>query len=445
MKSSVLRNTLIGVLAILVGVLLVAVGFLGRTLMEPGGIKAALAAPPVPRPVATDFAVIPEIATILGTDFVEANKVTPDAMRDGAIKGMFSALGDSHSQYLSPQEYALSKGDFEGAFEGIGATVAKQGDFLVIVRPIPNSPADKAGLKPGDTILKVNDEDAKGWTVEQGVLRIRGPRGTTVRIQIKHADGTQADLSIKRDSIAVESVSTDPPGGALKDAAGNAVTDLAYIRIRSFTRTTPDEFRKAVKAAETAKAKGILLDLRGNPGGLLKETAEIADMFLDKGTIVTSVDRDGHEDTISATAGTITSLPVVIMQDEFSASGSEVLASALKENGRAKVVGSRSFGKGTVNHIRELSNGGAVYVSIARWLTPARNQIEANGVTPDYPITLTQDDITALRDPAAFTAIDLLHGVPVTPAPQPAPRTTATPGATGPRGATGASGATGSR
>ena len=409
MKSTVIRNALVGVVAVLVAVLLVTAGFLGRVLTETAGAAGLPVKAATSDSVTKDFAILPEIATILGEDFVEAAKARPELMRDGAIKGIFEALADPHSQYLTPQEYALSKGDFEGAFEGIGATVSKQGDFLVIVRPIPQSPAEKAGIKPGDVILAVNDENAMGWSVEQGVLRIRGKRGTVVKLKIRHADGKEETIEIKRDSIAVESVSTDPPGGALKDAQGNTVSDLAYIRIRSFTRTTPDEFQKAVKAAEAAKMKGIIIDVRGNPGGLLGETVAIADMLLDKGNVVTQVDRAGKEQTSSARAGVITNLPIVVEQDEFSASGAELLAAALKENGRAKVVGTRSFGKGTVNHIRELSNGGAVYVSIARWLTPARVQIEGNGVQPDVAVALTPEDITALRDVPTHKAIDILR------------------------------------
>src|SRR5262249_30470532 len=159
-------------------------------------------------------------------------------------------------------EYALSKGDFDGAFEGIGATVAQQGDYLVIVKPIAGSPAEKAGVKAGDTILAVNDEDAKGWTVEQGGLRIRGPKGTTVKIKLRHGDGTEATLNIKRDAISVDSVSTTPPvPGGLKDKDGNAVTDLAYIHILQFTKTTPDEFQKALKTSLASNPKGIILDL----------------------------------------------------------------------------------------------------------------------------------------------------------------------------------------
>jgi len=409
----VLSKVLFGVLGTLVAVLLVAIGFLGRIVMEPARTQAPDAAAKAnaanAQAVDQDFAILSEIAKVLGEDFVQADQAKSSTLRDGAIEGIFAALKDPHSTYITPEDYAISKNDFEGAFEGIGATVSKQDDWLVIVQPLPNTPAERAGLKPGDVILAVDGESAQGWTVEKGVLHIRGVAGSSVKLSIRHTDGKEETLSVQRASIKQASVSNVPPGGKLMDSSGKEVTDYAYIQIRSFTRTTPDEVQKAIDAANKAKAKGIILDLRSNPGGLLNETVQVADMFLDKGTIVTQVDRAGTEQTAAAKAGVLTDLPVVVLQDQFSASGAELLAAALKENNRATVVGTRSFGKGTVNHLRELSNGGAVYVSIARWLTPARNQIEAQGVQPNIDVSPTQEDIQARRDIWAYRAIDALR------------------------------------
>ncbi|MCH7898430.1 MAG: hypothetical protein IIC62_03685, partial [Proteobacteria bacterium] len=186
-------------------------------------------------------------------------------------------------------------------------------------------------------------------------------------VESGNAGGLGRVVTIVRDQILVASVDTAPPGGVLRDADGNVATDVGYIRILQFTARTPQELLDAVDAAVEAGAVGLIIDVRSNPGGLLVETAQTADMFLDSGMIVIQVDRNGLERSIEARPGVVTDLPLVILQDEFSASGSELLAAALQENGRATVVGTRSFGKGTVNHTRELSNGGAIYVSIARW------------------------------------------------------------------------------
>ncbi len=401
-----------GVIALIIGVLLVAVGFLGRMVTEPEAATAPSSAQPIASSGgagALDFGVLNEILNILQQDFVEPERVNEELLFEGAINGIFTALGDPHSTYIDPTTYAISRDDFSGAFQGIGATVAAQDGYVVIVQTMPGTPAEEAGIQAGDAILAVNGEDAAGWTVDRAVLAIRGPLGTTVDLTLRRLDGSEETLTLVRDEIQVASVDALPPGGVLRDSAGNEAPDIGYIRIRSFTSRTPQELNDQIAAAAERGVRGLILDVRGNPGGLLVETAQTADMFLDEGIIVTQVDRDGTQRSISARDGTVTDLPIVVVQDEFSASGSELLAAALQDNGRATVVGTRSFGKGTVNHARELSNGGAVYVSIARWLTPAGNQIEGAGVSPDVPVTLTADDIEGGRDVALFRAIDALR------------------------------------
>ena len=420
-NSTALRNTLLGVIGILIGVMLIAVGFLGRAITEDDEV-AAVAAPTVtadssPDPVlqsGPDFLVLDEILQILENDFVEPDLVDPEYLHGAAIRGIFDALDDPHSTYIDPQTYAMSREGFSGVFQGIGATVEKPAgsDYIVIVRPLPDTPAARAGLLSGDQILAVDGEDAAGWTLDEGVLRIRGPQGTPVELLIRHPDGVEELITIVRDEIHSVSVSTQPLlQQTLTDSAGNEVTDIGYVYIAQITRRTPDELTQIVNELEDRGVTGLIIDVRLNPGGLLAETTEIADMFLDQGPIVIQVDRDGNEQVWSSSPGQITYLPIVIIQDEFSASGSELLAAALQENGRATVIGVDSFGKGTVNNVRELSNGGAVYVSIARWLTPDRNQIEGRGVKPDIVVEFTMDDIDQGRDVQAERAIDFLRDI----------------------------------
>ncbi len=432
MKSNLLRNTLVGVIAVLVAVLLVTTGFLVRVLTEgdTGSVPAA-ATPAATKSGAddpNDYSILGEMAKILAQDYVDPDKATPEALRNAALKGFFDAL-DPHSAYIDPESYALSRDDFEGAFEGIGATVAKEGDFVVISTPLPNTPAERAGIRAGDIVLEVDGQSAEGWSVQLAVSKIRGPIGSKVTLKIKHADGNIETLTIARDKIPVESVSRLPLfGGVLRDAAGEEVKDIGYMRIRSFSRNTPEEVEKTLKEIIAGGAKGLIIDVRSNPGGLLQETIQIADMFLDSGQIFYQQDRSGRETGAVARAGMLTNLPIVVLQDEFSASGAELLAGALQENGRAKVVGTRSFGKGTVNHARDLSNGGALYISIGRWLTPKHNQIEGKGITPDYEVRMTLEEIEARKDIPAVRAVDMLRGKPLPP-PSPAPTSspTATP------------------
>ncbi len=426
MNSNAARNALVAVLSALIGVLLIAAGFLAAVIVFDDGDEVAapaavaeVTATPVADPTeAPDTAAVEdggtihpgifeEIIDILQEDFVEPDRIDRQYLFEGAIGGIFTALNDPHSTYIDPRTFAVSRGDFRGAFQGIGATIAQQDNYVVIVRPLPGTPAERAGIQPGDVILEVDGESAEGWSVEKAVLRIRGRTGTTVELLVRHSDGSEELIPITRDEILVASVGTAPPGGVLKDSDDNEVTDLAYIRISTFTARTPTELRQAIEAA--GDVKGLVLDVRSNPGGLLVETAQVADMFLDGGTILVQVDREGNEQVFDAQPGTFSDLPIAILQDEFSASGSELLAAALQENGRAIVVGANSFGKGTVSHARDLSNGGAVYVSIARWLTPDRNLIEGRGVIPDIEVELTIEDIEERRDVALFRAIDALR------------------------------------
>ncbi|MBM4415888.1 MAG: S41 family peptidase [Chloroflexi bacterium] len=418
MGSQGVRAVLLSAITVLIASMLFAFGFLLHAVIDRNQDDQARA---VQRSAVADGLdeldpkLLDEIIAILQEDFVDQTRIDRELLLQGAVQGIFTSLNDPHSTYIDPRTYSLSRGDFSGAFQGIGATVAKDGDYVVISRPLPDTPAERAGIRAGDRLLSVNGEDAFGWGVQKAALKIRGPRGTTVEIKVRRADGSEHTFKIVRDEVLVASIDTTPPTRKFIDTTGAEVKDLAYIHIRSFTSRSPKELSDAVEAAQRAGAKGLILDVRGNPGGLLRETAQITDMFLEKGTILAQIDRDGREQRIEARAGNeITKLPLVIVQDETSASGSEVLAAALQENGRATVVGSKSLGKGTVNHARELSNGGAVYVSIARWLTPKGAQIEGQGVQPDVAIALTADDIEQARDVAILRAIELLRsGTPV--------------------------------
>ena len=413
------RNALASVALAMIGVLLIAAGFFAAIIViDNGGPEATPASVadvptmPTAAPAAAGRSeihsgLIDEIITILKELFVDPELVDSPALIEAAINGIFSELGDPHPAYIDPPTFAVSRPDFRGAFQGIGATIARQDNFVVIVRPLPGTPAERAGIRAGDIILEVDGESAEGWSVEKAVLLIRGRTGTTVELLIRRGDGAEELLPITRDEILVASVGTTPPGGVLKDSNDNEVADLAYIRIRTFTARTPGELRRAID--EAGEVAGLILDVRSNPGGLLVETAQTADLFLDGGNILVQIDRDRNEQVFDAQPGAVTDVPIAILQDEFSASGSELLAAALQENGRAIVVGARSFGKGTVSQAVELSNGGAVYVSIARWLTPDRNLIEGQGVTPDIEVEPTIEDIETHRDVVLHRAIDALR------------------------------------
>lgn len=366
-----------------------------------------------------------EIYEVLRQNHVDGELLTPDAVRQAAIEGILRLLNDPHTAYVSPAEIAAGALDLSSTYQGIGASVTDRNGVIEIVAPFRDSPAERAGIRPGDIILAVDGEPTDGWTSVQAVQKIRGPAGTSVTLTVKHTDGTLEEITIVRGDILIESVFTEPPlevipgesGTKLVDANGIEVSDIAYIHISQFHDRTLAELRQKLSDVERRGYRGLIIDLRANPGGLLGATVQVTDEFLDSGIILTEVDAEGKRQTWEATPGGIaTSIPIVVIVDSSSASGAEVMAAALQDHGRAKVVGTRSFGKGTVNQAIELSKCGlpegcgALYVTVGRWLRPSGRDIEGLGVTPDVEVAMTQDDYVDRGDIQLFAAIDLLRG-----------------------------------
>jgi len=370
-------------------------------------------------------AIIDEILSLLKSSYVDKDTLNTEALRSAAIGGVIAALNDSHTEYLSPADLKAGVLSLDSSYDGIGASVSDTSGPVTIVAPFRESPAEQAGIRPGDTILAVDGESTEGWTKEEAVDRIRGPKGTTVRLSVKHTDGQTADLEITRGEIPLESVYSDllletvpgESGENMVDRDGNVVSDLAYIHISQFHDRTVGELKAKLAGIESKGFKGLILDVRDNPGGLLGATVDVSDEFLNSGTILAEVDAQGKRQSWSAKSGGLaTKIPIVVLQNKGSASGAEVLAAALNDNGRAQIVGERSFGKGTVNQLQPLkkcgdpAGCGALYLSVGRWLTPKGDQIEGLGVKPTVEIPMTYDEYIEQGDIQIFKAIDILHG-----------------------------------
>jgi carboxyl-terminal processing protease len=390
--------------------------------------------------LAVGASILEETFEVLLDEFVDKEILDERAFRDAAIRGAIDSLNDPYTEYLSPSDVALGVGGIESTYQGIGANVTDRDGFIQIVSPFRGSPAEAAGIRAGDIILAVDGESTEGWTSSQAVQRIRGPRGTEVTLTVQHTDlvtggeGPEIeDITIVRDEILIESVFTEPrleaipgeTGPDLVDRDGNLVTDILYVNIAQFHSETPDELLSALADADSGRYMGMIIDVRGNPGGLLRQTVQVTDEFLDDGVILIEIDADGETITFGATPGGVAlSVPIVIIQDEASASGSEVLAAALVDNGRATIVGTRSFGKGTVNQLHPLrkcgapEGCGALYVTVGRWLRPNGQVIEGLGIAPDYEIPLTGDDYIDFGDLQLFAAIDVLRGIDPPPPPE---------------------------
>jgi carboxyl-terminal processing protease len=398
-----LRWAMFGLLVVLLSVMSGVVGF-----AVGGGGEGSSTGPASPTQGEADFGILNEVYGIIREDFVDQDSVDPELLREGAIDGELAALGDPHTMYIDPETYSLGIDIITGQFEGIGARVEQDpatGE-IVIVAPFRDSPADKAGIRAGDVILAVDGESTAGWTVSQGVRRIRGPQGSEVTLRVRHESGETEDITLTRAVITVPTVFAHE----LEDAEGNAVQDIAYVELQQMSEEAVGDLRSAIEDIEAKGYKGLVLDLRRNPGGGLEATVQIADLFVNSGVILIQVDREGNETVERAKGGDEgEAIPLVVLVGKGSASGAEVLAAAVRDNGRAVLIGTTTFGKGSVNHLRQLSDGGALYITIARWLTPNREQIEGIGLAPDIQVEPTEEEIEQGRDVQLFAAIDHLR------------------------------------
>jgi carboxyl-terminal processing protease len=316
---------------------------------------------------------------------------------EGAIKGMIGALGDPYSQYLTPDEFRASLQGISGQFEGIGATIGTvdssgatstcttlgAGCRLAVVAPLAGSPAEKAGLRPGDVIERIDGSSLDGLSVDDARKRVRGPKDTTVRLSIARGGAPPFDLDIVR-AVIVQ------PAVEAKDLAGG---EVGYIRLSGFSDQAAKDFDAAVAAAVTRGQKALVVDLRGNPGGFVTAARDIASQFLDSGTIFWEEDAAGNlteTDAEQGGAATDPSIRLAVLVDGGSASASEIVAGALHDNGRATLVGSKTFGKGTVQQWTQLEDdSGGFRLTIAKWLTPDKEWIHGKGIVPDVVVTET--------------------------------------------------------
>ena len=354
------------------------------------------------------YDILDEVHQILHEEFVEPETFNAVEHKRAAINGLIEALGDKHTAWIPADVYQRTREDISGVFEGIGSRVNQnEAGEVYIVEPFSGSPAMAAGLRRGDVILEVDGEPIAGWSLTEAVQRIRGPRGTVVVLRVRRTDGTEEDIPITRDRIIVPSVGS----AQITDRRGDPVLDIGYIYIRQFTSRTAIEVGELVDAAKSAQIDQLIIDMRGNPGGLVSGTVDTTGLFMDQGVVMRQLGRDGDERTYEDDpGGTGLEMELVLLLDETSASGAEVMAAALRDHGRAVLIGQTTTGKGTVNIERPLSDGSVLYVSIARWLSPDGQVIEGVGVAPDIEVVQPEGGLAADNDLALFEAIDYLRG-----------------------------------
>ena len=346
-----------------------------------------------PSEVPEELKAIWEAWALLVREHVDRDKLDPAEATAEAIRGIVRTLNDPHTHYVAPEAFDIQKQDLQGEFEGIGASVSMRLDGkLVVVAPIEGSPAKAAGIKPGDIILEVDGESIEGLSLLAAVSKIRGPRGSTVRLLVRHLGAIDPVIvQIIRGIIPLESV-------LLRSAPGDRI---AHIRLTEFFADTADDLSKMLSEVLADGAEGLIIDVRDNPGGLLSSVIDVTNLFLDAedlddgALILYEIDANRRRTNFKVDKGGIaTDIPMVILANEFSASASEILAGALQDHERATIVGATTFGKGSVNILRRLSNGGGLVITFARWYTPTGRLIQDNGLEPDVEV-ISRDRQTA--------------------------------------------------
>jgi len=414
MDNKILRGALIGALAVIIllgsfsGGLLVGHFLPFQQERQPflvGNVEPSL--PTVspeqqsttPDELETLFQPFWEAWNIVHEDYVD-QPVDDVTLMQGAIRGMMDALGDEHSSYMDPKAFKDANDGLAGEYEGIGAWVDPTAEYLTIISPIPGSPAEKVGLKPGDKIIAIDGKDMTGINTELVRQRVLGPAGTTVVLTVaREGEIEPLEFTITRETIVVKSAS----GEMLEN-------DIGYVQITTFGDKTIPELRATLKELMAQNPKGLVIDLRNNGGGYLQTSVEVASEFIGEGVILYEQYGDGERTTYQALKdGQATEIPLVVLINEGTASASEIVAGAIQDYGRGKLVGVTSYGKGSVQNWVPLSNNqGAVRVTIAKWLTPNERTITGEGLQPDVEVEITDEDLQADLDPQLDKAIEVL-------------------------------------
>ncbi len=355
-------------------------------------------------------------------DYVKKNYVKANILDSqlfyGAVSGIVESLGDPYSVFLNPEVSKKFSDELSGSFEGIGAEIGLRENQLTIIAPLPGTPADRAGLRAGDLVLTIDGKDTSNMALDYAVSIIRGQKGTKVTLKIYRTGEDQPrELVIARDKIEIDSVRFVKE--TFDKESNKTVTkeyelmdgNIAYIQLRYFNENTLGDWNKTIQTVLSKNPKGIILDLRNNPGGFLQTAIEIAGEWVNGKNVVLERLRDGTVIEYKANAiARLANIPTLVLVNGGSASGSEIVAGALQDYGLAKLVGETTFGKGSVQDLKEFSDGSSVKLTIAEWLTPKGKNINEAGIEPDVKVELTKDDYDNNRDPQLEKALLLLRG-----------------------------------
>lgn len=355
------------------------------------------------KPEALDFSLFWQALKTLEEKYVNSEKIDYQNILYGAIDGMTQSLGDDYTVFMKPDkaESFMQSVSGKDSFEGVGMELGLKAKVLTVITPLEGTPAYKAGIKAGDKILKIDDKTTEDLQVEEAVSLIRGKKGTTVKLTIVRKDLNEPkEYTLVRDVIQVPIISWE-----IKN------NDIAYIRIYQFTGNLPEKFKDVVSELLKNNAKKIIIDLRNNPGGYLESAVDVTSWFTPKNTVVLKEEfkNGGTDEYKSKGYNAIQNFPVVVLVNKGSASASEIMAGALRDVRGTKLVGEKTFGKGSVQEIESFKDGSSLKITIAKWLTPSGVSINEEGLDPDVAIELTEDDYNNDKDPQLDKAIELLN------------------------------------
>ena len=416
-------RTLQVTLLVALGMLLLAGGFFGGFIAGhvlplnslgasglPDGLPPVVQAPAVPAAANTAtpanlqdlFKPFWEAWELIHSQYVD-QPVDDTLLMQGAIRGMVEALGDPQSSYMDPLTFTEANSELAGSYEGIGAIVDTTGTYLTVISTFPDSPAEKIGIRSGDQIIKLDNEDMAGIDPEVVRQKVKGPAGTVVHLTIaREGEAEPLEFDVMRAHITIDSAS-----GKMLD------NGIAYVQVTTFGENTTRELKAALEEVMAQKPRGLILDLRDNGGGYLETAVEVVSQFQGSGVVLYEEYGDGRKIPYNASPGGLaTKIPIVVLINEGTASASEITAGALQDYERAKLVGVVSYGKGSVQNWVPVSNEqGAVRITIARWLTPKERQIDHKGLTPDVYVERTAEDREAERDPQLDVAVEVLSSI----------------------------------
>ncbi|MBH39436.1 MAG: peptidase S41 [Chloroflexi bacterium] len=346
----------------------------------------------------TGFERVEEVWQLLEQQHINRSDLDSDKISEAAIRGILESLDDPYASFLDAEQFSMESQDVHGSFEGIGAHVGILDEKITIIAPMPDSPAEKAGIRSGDIILGINGDSTADTTLLEAVSKIRGEKGTTVDLLILHAnEPIPVTITVRRGVIQIDSVTFQL-----------MPNDIGYIHISNFTESTKSEVEGALREFEEETTSGaLILDLRNNPGGLLNSVVDVTSLFIDDGLVLYEIDGSGaRKDWPVRNNRRKQDYPMVVLINQFSASASEVLCGALMDHERATIIGTKSFGKGSVNILRSLSDGSGIYFTVAHWFTPKGTLIEGAGIEPDVVVDISPD---TLNDIQIEKALEILN------------------------------------